>query len=185
MKKIILFIAIIYSYNVCSQSNKSFYVDDKQDYVVLLDKDIKPSNRDVEGTEVDVFVKMSESEFNYTLLISKIFEHNFLKGNLLDDAYEKYYSDTCECTILNKEVINYNNLRGLRFKIKVQSDENTFIGYNDSFVSGDLLYNILFLTFENDFDLQKQKYSEIMNTFIVNDKTTIDNYKEYDDNNSN
>ncbi len=180
MKKIILFITIIYSCNVCSQSKKSFYVDDKQDYVILLDKDIKASNKDVQGTEVDVFVKISKSGFNYTLLISKIFEHNFLKGNLLDENYEKYYADTCECIILDKEVILYSNLKTLRYKIKVMNEENTFIGYNDSFVSGDFLYNVLFLTYENDFDKEQQKYSNIMNTLIVNGKTTIDNYKEYE-----
>ena len=159
MKKIILFITISYCYNVYSQTEKSFYVDDKENYIVLLDKDIKPSKKNVEGTEVNVFVKMSEMGFNYTLLISKIFDHDFLEGNLLGDSYIKYFSDTCECTVLENEVITYNNLRGLRFKIKVQNKENIFIGYNDSFVSGDLLYNILFLTFENDFDKQQKKYS--------------------------
>jgi hypothetical protein len=185
MNKSILIIILIFTTNLYSQNKKSIYVDDKQDYVILLDKNIKVSNRDIQGTEVDVFVKSSENKFNYTLLISKIFEHNFIKGNLLDDDYETYFLNTCGCSILERELIYYNNLKTLRYKIEAKKGDNTFIGYNDSFVNEGLLYNILFLTYEKGFDSQKQKYSEIMNTFIVNGKTTIDNYKEYEDVNGN
>jgi len=35
------------------------------------------------------------------------------------------------------------------------------------------------LTFEDKFSKQQEKYYDIMNDFLINGKTTIDNYKEY------
>ena len=49
-------------------------------------------------------------------------------------------------------------------------------------MSGKYLYNILFLTFEKDFANQKINFYEIMNTLIINGKTTVDNYSEYEKN---
>lgn len=180
MKKLTLLIIVLCSTKFYAQNKKTIYVDDKQDYVVFLDSDTKTSSKVVKGTEVDVFAKSTKDKFNYTLLISKIFEHNFTKGNLLDDSYEEYFLSTCECSILDRELIYYNNLKTLRYKVKAVNGENVFIGYNDSFVSGDLLYNVLFLAFEKDFKEEEKKYSDIMNTLIINGKTTIDNYSEYD-----
>ncbi|WP_417872681.1 hypothetical protein [Xanthomarina gelatinilytica] len=179
MKNIIVTVIFLFAYNIYAQEKKAIFVDDKQDYVVFLDKDVKVSNRDIQGTEVDVFAKTKDKKFNYTLLVSKIFEHNFTKGNLLDESYESYYLSTCGCSIIDKEIIYYNNLKTLRYKIKTVNGDNTFIGYNDSFVSNGLLYNVLFLAFENDFDEESVKYSPIMNTLIINGRTTIDNYSEY------
>lgn len=178
MHKIVQFIFLTLVFNSYSQTKKEIYVDDKKDYVVLLGKDIKYSSRDIQGTEIDTFVKTSNNTFNYTLLISKIFEHNFISGNLLGDSYEEYFLNTCNCSILDKEIILYNNLKTLRYKIKTKNGENTFIGYNDSFIGGEFLYNILFLTFEDDFEEQSKQFSEIMNTLIINGKTTIDGYKD-------
>lgn len=178
MKKVILLIIIIYVSDVYSQNEKSFFIEEKQSYAILLDNDIKVSKKDLKGTEVSVFVKTNESGFNYTLLITKIYEHNFPNGNLMDKAYEKYNSSTCSCTIIDEEVVQYNNLKTLRYKIKVIDKENVFIGYNDSFVSNGLLYNVLFLTFENDFNEQQKKYHSIIDSFLINGRTTIDNYKE-------
>ncbi len=179
MNKIILLISITFVTSIFSQTKKNIYVDDKQDYVILLNKNINVSNKDMQDAEVDVFTSSSNGKFNFTLLISKIFEHNFKEGNILDDTYEDYYKSTCGCSILDKEIVYYNNLRTLRYKIKIIKANKTFIGFNDSFVSNNLLYNVLFLTFEDKFSKQQEKYYDIMNDFLINGKTTIDNYKEY------
>lgn len=183
MYKIFSLLAVVFTTTVYSQNKKTIYVDDKQDYVVFLDNNVKYNNKNIEGTEVDAFVKTNDNKFNYTLLISKIFENNFTKGNLLDNSYETYFLSTCNCSIEEKEVIFYNNLKTLRYKIKTQNGDNNFIGYNDSFVSEGLLYNVLFLSFENDFEVQEKNYPDIMNTLIINGRTTIDNYKEYEEKN--
>lgn len=84
MKNLLLIVLFVFSQNLSSQDKKAIYVDDQEDYVILLDKNIKINSKNVNGTEVDIFAKSSKDKFNYTLLISKIFEHNFTKGNLLD-----------------------------------------------------------------------------------------------------
>lgn len=179
MNKLILLIIILFSTKFYAQNKKAIYVDDKQDYVVFLDNDVKSSSKNIEGTEVDVFAKTNDDKFSYTLLISKIFDHNFTEGNLLDESYEEYFLSTCGCSIIERELIYYNNLKTLRYKIKAVNGENVFIGYNDSFVSNNLLYTVLFLAFEKDFEEQEKNHSNILNTLMVNGKTTIDNYKEY------
>ena len=165
-----------------SQNNKKFFVDDLEDYAFLLDHDIKQSNRNQANAEMDVYVKTNENQFQYTLLVSKITEHGFEKGNLLDGKYEAYFQETCGCEISEVDLVVYNNIKPLRHFISIKKDENSFKGINASFVSGKYLYSILFLTFEKDFDNQKTNFYEIMNTLIINGKTTVDNYSEYEKN---
>jgi hypothetical protein len=163
-----------------SQTEKKFIVDNKEDYVLLLDSDIKYSNRNQPNAEIDVYVKTSENQFRYTLLVSKITEPKFEKGNLLDGKYETYFQETCSCEVLEVDLVIYNNLKPLRHFISTTKGENTFKGINASFVSGKYLYNILFLTFEKDFENQKENFAEIMNTLVINGKTTVDSYSEYE-----
>jgi hypothetical protein len=163
-----------------SQNNKIFFVDDLEDYAFLLDSDVKQSNRNQPNLEMDVFIKMDKNQFQYTLLVSKITEHEFENGNLLDGKYETYYKETCGCEVSEIDLVHFNNIKPLRHFISVKKEENSFKGINASFVSGKYLYNILFLTFEKDFDIQKINFSEIMNTLIINGKTTVDNYSEYE-----
>mgnify|MGYP000234313953 CR=1 FL=1 len=163
-----------------SQTEKKFIVDDKEDYVLLLDSDIKHSNRNQPNTEIDVYIKTSENQFQYTLLVSKITEPKFEKGNLLDGEYEDYFKETCNCEVSEIDLVVYNNVKPLRHFISTKNGENSFKGINASFVSGQYLYNILFLTFDKDFDNQKADFADIMNTLIINGKTTVDNYSEYE-----
>ncbi|WP_250434283.1 hypothetical protein [Hanstruepera flava] len=162
-----------------SQTNKKFYVDNNEDYVFLADSDLKYSNQNQPNSKIDVFVKTSENEFKYTLLISKITDHGFEKGNLLDGKYETYYQETCGCEVTEIDLVFYNNIKPLRHFISTAKGENKFKGINSSFVSGKHLYNILFLTFEKDFENQKINYADIMNTLVINGKTTVDSYSEY------
>ena len=163
-----------------SQTDKKFFVDDNEDYAFLAESDLTYSNRNQPNTEIDVFVKTSENEFQYTLLISKITEHGFKKGNLLDGQYEAFFQETCGCEVSEIDLVLYNNIKPLRHFISTSKGENKFKGINSSFVSGKYLYNILFLTFEKDFDNQKANYADIMNTLVINGKTTVDNYSEYE-----
>lgn len=163
-----------------SQNDKKFFVNDKEDYVLLIDSDLHYSKRILPEAEIDVFVKTNKNQFQYTLLVSKISEHDFEKGNLLDGKYEDYYEDTCGCEISEIDLVLYNNLKPLRHFITTTREDNIFKGINASFVSGKYLYNILFLTFENDFEEQKNNFSEIMNTLIINGKTTVEGYTEYE-----
>lgn len=176
MKTFAFFILMIFTIELNSQNKKKFFIDNENEYVILLDNDIQVSHKNVNGTEIDIFVKRKKNTFNYTLLISKIFEHNFIGGNLLDSKYESYFKESCKCEILNRERVNIGNLNVLRFKIEVDKGENKFLGFNDSFVKGDLLYNILFLTFEKDFVLENEKFLEIMKSMVVNGKTSIDGH---------
>ena len=180
MKKIITLLTFIgFSYNfMFSQSQKNFFVDDKNDYVLLLDNDIKTSTKNLDNTEIDMYSKIDNSKFEYTLLIFKITDHEFKNGDLLDGKYETYYQETCGCKISDIDLATYNNVRPLRHFIKVEKGKDKFNGINASFVSGEYLYNILFLTFEKDNEHLKANFSEIMNTLIVNGKTTIDSYSE-------
>lgn len=178
-----LFISIIFGIasNISfSQTDKKFFVDDNEDYVFLSDSGLTYSNRNQPNTEIDVFVKTSGNKFQYTLLISKITEHGFEKGNLLDGKYETYYQETCGCEVLEIDLVLYNNIKPLRHFISATKGENTFKGINSSFVSGKYLYNVLFLTFNADFEKQKINYADIMNTLVINGKTTVDNYSEYE-----
>jgi len=176
MKNVLIAFLFIFSKSLISQNKKTIYIDNNKDYVVFFDNDVKTSSKNIQGTEIDVFAKTSNDKLNYTLLISKIFKHNFINGNLLDESYEDYFSSTCKCTVLDKELVYYNNLETLSYKIKIIKNDNVFIGYIDSFVSNSILYNILFLAFEKDFEEEEQIYPEIMNTLIINGKATINGY---------
>lgn len=177
MNKLILFFALTLTINSFSQK-RNIYVDKEQDYVLFLEEKTKISKKEINGTDISLFVNVKNNVFNYTLLISKIYEHNFLEGNLLDDSYEKYYQNTCDCTIIDKEIIYYRNIETLRYKIKATKGDKVFLGYNDSFVSGLTLYNILFLTNEKDFDKNINRHTDLMNRFMLNGKSTIDKYKK-------
>jgi len=180
IKNIFFIIFMAYSTSMFSQGKKKIFVDAKEDFVVFIDNDITVSKKQIETTDVTVFVKMNNNGFNYTLLLSKIFEHDFVNGNLLDTEYENYFLKTCDCSIMDVEQVIYNNIKTLRYKIKVEDSGKTFIGFNDSFVSDGILYNVLFLTYESDFKKQSLNYPSIMNTLIINGRTTIDNYNEYE-----
>jgi hypothetical protein len=163
------------SFNIYSQENKKqIYVDSNQDYCLLIENTTSVSKKNVEGVDMDVFLNLKENTFNYTTIISKINNHNFRDGNLLDENYEKFIKENCNCEIIDSEIVLYNNLKSLRYKIKTQKDKNIFIGYIDSFVSNTLLYNVVFMAFQNNFDNVKAKYIDSMNTLIINGKTTID-----------
>ncbi|WP_420552288.1 hypothetical protein [Tenacibaculum aiptasiae] len=178
MNRLVLFLTFVSVFNCFSQEKRSVFVDKEQDYVVLLEKKTKMSEMDVNGANISIFVNTKKNVFNYTLSISKIYEHNFIEGNLLDDSYEKFYGDTCDCSIIDKEIVNYNNIETLRYKIKAKKGDKFFLGYSDSFVSGLILYNVLFLSNEKDFEKNIERHTNLMNTFIFNGKTTIDRYKK-------
>lgn len=167
------------SLNTFSQSRSDIYVDRDNDFVVFLDKNLTTFSQDVDNTTIDVFVKTTDEHFNYTLLISKTSDPDFKSGNILDEAYENGFLHGCNCDILESEIVYYDNIITLRFKIKAINNENVFIGYNDSFVSNGIVYSIMFLTFEENFEKETLKYRNIMNTFMFNGVTTIDGYNEY------
>ena len=165
--------------NLFSQEKKlKIYVDDNQDYSLFVEKTTDVSKKVIEDTEMDVFLNLENNIFNYTIIISKINNHNFLDGNLLDLDYEEYVKKNCNCEIIDSEVVLYNNLKSLRYKIKTQKNEDVFIGYIDGFVSDSTLYNIVFMTFQNNFNVMQPKYVSSMNTLIINGETTIDAYKK-------
>lgn len=170
---------ILFTINSFSQQDrKIIYVDSKQDYLLLLEKETKITNQIIEDTNIDVFVNASNNKFNYTLIISKITSSVFINGDLLNEEYEKYLKDNCNCTLLEPEIVIYNNLKSVRYNLKTERENSHFKGYIDSFVSNSVLYNVLFLTYENNFESMKDRYIAIMNTLFINGKTTIDNYKE-------
>lgn len=179
MRTIILTFITFISLNTFSQSRSYIYVDRDNDFVVFLDKNITTFSQDVDNTTIDVFVKTTDEHFNYTLLISKTSDPDFKSGNILDEDYENGFLNGCDCDILKSEIVYYNNIITLRFKIKTINNENVFIGYNDSFVSNGIVYSIMFLTFEENFEKETLKYRNIMNTFMFNGVTTIDGYNEY------
>jgi hypothetical protein len=179
MKKSFIILLFLIGEFLLAQNKREIYVDDNQDYVVLLDKNIQTATKIIDGTEVNLFVKSTKDNFHFTMLISKIFEHEFAQGNLLDDSYEEYFKSTCECEILNKVIVYHNNLETLRHKIKAVKKDKTYIGFSESFVSGKILYNILFLTFEEKIENEENEFTQIMSSFIVNGRTTINEYKEY------
>lgn len=165
--------------NLFSQEKKlKIYVDDNQDYSLFVEKTTDVSKKVIEDTEMNVFLNLKNNIFNYTIIISKINNHNFSDGNLLDLDYEEYVKENCNCEIIDSEVVLYNNLKSLRYKIKTQKNEDIFIGYIDSFVSNSTLYNIVFMTFQNNFNVMQPKYVSSMNTLIINGETTIDAYKK-------
>ena len=180
MKRIIVLLTFIgISSNLMfSQSQKDFFVDDKNDYVLLLDNNVKTSTKNLDNGEIDMYSKVDNNKFEYTLLIFKITDHEFKNGNLLDGKYETYYEETCGCKISDIDLAIYNNVKPLRHFIKVEKGKDKFNGINASFVSGEYLYKILFLTFEKNNEHLKASFAEIMNTLIVNGKTTINNYSE-------
>jgi predicted metal-dependent hydrolase len=180
MKKILIVLLFVVSINTLAQNKKVIFVDDKQDYVLLIDKDIQTATRLIEGTEVDLFVKSYKDDFHFTMLISKIYDHQFTLGNLLNATYEEYFLSTCACEILDKVIVYHNNLETLRYKIKAVKNDSTYIGFSESFVSGQILYNILFLTFEGKMENEENEFTQIMSTLIINGKTTINEYKEYE-----
>lgn len=179
MRTIILTFTTFISLNTFSQSRSDIYVDRDNDFVVFLDKNLTTFSQDVDNTTIDVFVKTTDEHFNYTLLISKTSDPDFKSGNILDEAYENGFLHGCNCDILESEIVYYDNIITLRFKIKAINNENVFIGYNDSFVSNGIVYSIMFLTFEENFEKETLKYRNIMNTFMFNGVTTIDGYNEY------
>lgn len=179
MRTIILTIVTFISLNTFSQSRSYIYVDSDNDFVVFLDKNLTSFSQDIDNTTVDVFVKTTDEHFNYTLLISKASDPVFKSGNILDESYENSFLNGCKCDILESEIVYYNNIITLRFKIKTINNENIYIGYNDSFVSNGIVYSIMFLTFEENFEKESLKYRNIMNTFIFNGITTIDGYNDY------
>lgn len=179
MRTIILTIVTFISLNTFSQSRSDIYVDRDNDFVVFLDKNLTMFSQVVDNVPVDVFVKTTDEHFNYTLLITKTSDPDFISGNILDEDYENGFLKGCNCDILESEIVYYNNIITLRFKIKTINNENVFIGYNDSFVSNGIVYSIMFLTFEENFEKESLKHRNIMNTFIFNGVTTIDGYNDY------
>ncbi|MCR8667522.1 hypothetical protein NO995_07510 [Aestuariibaculum sp. M13] len=173
MRGFFLVLFFISFFKMFSQNEKSFFVENNNKYVILLDNDVEVANKTIGSTEMDFFVKKDDSNLGYTLVVSKIFEHEFVEGDLLRTNYEDFFLESCGCEILNKEVVENHNLDTYRFKIKVDKKGNKFLGYNDSFVFGDFLYNILFLALEDDFYKYRERYFEIMQSLVVNGKTTI------------
>ncbi|KAB1153400.1 hypothetical protein F7018_17195 [Tenacibaculum aiptasiae] len=178
MNKLVLFLMFVLVFNCFSQEKRSVYVDKEDDYVILLEKKTKMSKMEIDGANISLFVNTKNDVFNYTLSISKIYKHNFVEGNLLDDSYEKFYGKNCNCTITDKEIVYYNNIETLRYKIKTKKGDRLFLGYSDSFVSGLILYNVIFLSYEKDFDDNIQRHTNLMNSFIFNGKSTIDRYSK-------
>lgn len=171
---------LFFSLNIFSQNDrKIIHVDREQDYLLLLDNETKISHQTIDNANLDVFVNANKDTFNYNIIITRIHSSTFSDGGLLEENYEKYLTESCNCTLLEPEIVLYNNLRSLRFLLKTKKENNNYMGYIDSFVSNSVLYNVLFLTLEDKFEMMRDQYISTINTLFINGRSTIDYYKEY------
>ena len=150
-----------------SQQERSFFVDKEGDYVVLLDKNVKHSEKTIAGAEIALFIKSTNEEFNYTLTITKAPNSQFSEGNLTNGDFDDYYEKTCNCEILTRDIAIYNNLKSIRYKIKTKNDNKSFLAFSDNFVSNGTLFNVMFMSFEDQFVNEEDKYINIINSLLI------------------
>lgn len=151
-------------------SEKIFYVNDHNDFVVLLDERVDVKKQVYgNGSYNETFIFTSTSGFKYALTVTKDYSNNLTNNSLSTAKFIESFINDCGCEFLSFEHRDYNNVSTIQFKIQRFEDGKSLVGFSDFVIYGKYLYNVVFLAFENSFSLYENSYSEIMNTLIINE----------------
>lgn len=166
---IIIIVFVLISSSIRSQ-NKVFYIQENHDFSILVDANATVEKQVDNGRYTETFVNTTkEGTFKYVITISKA----TAEGNTYEDLFTADFKDSylhnCSCTIHSTDAISYNNYNAIRFKIEIIEKGQVLVGYSDNVISGDNLYNVIYLTLEDDFNKFKSEYDEFVSCMIINE----------------
>jgi len=170
MRQFIIFLLFYFTSTLVNAQidEKVFYVDETNDYRLLIDKTTKVHKQKLADSRVETFVFTKDNQFKFTVTISRSKAKNMTNDSLSTPNYEQAYVNNCGCEVLSIKQSGFTNVNSLQFKIKRVEKGKTLLGYTDSFVVNNVLFNIVFMTLENTFPLYQKEYTGIMNTMIIN-----------------
>ncbi|GAO31937.1 hypothetical protein JCM15548_14351 [Geofilum rubicundum JCM 15548] len=87
--------------------------------------------------------------------------------SLFTYQYEQAYMDNCGCEVLSTIQSKVDNINSLQFKIKRKENNMVLLGYADSFVVNEVLFNVVFMIPETNFPRYQSEYSSIKSSFDI------------------
>lgn len=153
---------------VLKSQNMEQYFQGNNDFSILLPNNAVVSTSAINNGYTETFViKNSDGEFKYILIVTKADSDGNEFHNLLTDDFKESYLENCSCQITESNEIEYNNMKSLQFKIIVNSKDQKFVGFSDNIISGQHLYNLVYLTTASNYATWVQEYNEIANSLLI------------------
>lgn len=171
MKRIILLVILVnlFGYIYSQTKEKIFYANELNDYVILIDRTAKVQKQILDNGYLETFVFTKDGQFIFVLTFSKTLALGLTKDSVNTLEFMQSYIDNCSCEIIATNQKHYNNINTLQYYIKRQEDGKTLYGLSENFIIGSSLFNIVYMTTENNFELYKIDYEQIINTLIINE----------------
>lgn len=148
---------------------KVIYTNENNEYRLLIDKTTKVHKQKLGKSDIETFVFTEYNQFKYSLTITRSKGINITNSNLRSPNYEQTYRNNCGCEVLSSKELKFNNISSLQFKIKRNEKGKIMLGYTESFVINNTLFNIVFIALEKDFPLYQNEYSALLNTLDINE----------------
>lgn len=170
MKKnaIILNILLCLLYQAHGQK-KMFYINEYHDYSMLVEGSATVSGQKIESGYVETFsVLSSDSLFAYAITVLKISANGTDYSELLSDGFKSSYLQNCQCDIVGVLEDQFNNFKGVTFRINKIENGQRLSGLSVNVVVNHNLFNITYMTNSINFDQYRLDFDKVMNSLVIN-----------------
>lgn len=142
-------------------NDKVLYVSEINNYSLLIEPTTKVHKQDFGDNNSETFVFTQNNMFKFIITISSSNVNNLNSDSLSTANYEQTYQDNCGCEVLSVEQSKVGSINSMQFKIKRVEKGKVLLGFTDSFVINKTLFNLVFMTLENNLTTYKKEYFRI------------------------
>jgi len=165
---IVLYILLGVLYQAKGQQ-KMFFVNEYHDYSLLIEASATVTEQKIESGYVETFsVLTSDSLFAYAVTVLKIDAGGTEYSNLLSEGFKASYLQNCKCGISTVEEEQFNNFRGVTYRINKVENGQKLSGLSVNVVVNKSLFNITYMTNSFGFSRYKSDFHHIINSFVIN-----------------
>jgi hypothetical protein len=146
-----------------------FYVNEYHDYSLLIDGSATVTGQKIRLGYVETFaILTSDSLFAYAVTVLKIDADGTEYSNLLSDSFKASYLQNCKCDIATVEEEQFNNFRGVTYRVNKVENGQKLSGLSVNVVVNQSLFNITYMTSSAGFIRYKSDFHQIINSFVIN-----------------
>ncbi len=168
-KYCIVVLIFFFAVQILKSQNMEQYFQENNDFSILLPTNAVVSTNAIGNGYTETFVvKNNDGVFKYVLIVTKADSDGNKFHNLLTNDFKESYLENCSCQILESNEIEYKNIKSLQFEIIVNSKDQKLAGCSDNIISGQYLYNLVYLTTASNYAIWVQEYNEIANSLLIN-----------------
>jgi hypothetical protein len=154
------------------QSKYLNYTNPEKDYSFEVNSNAHYLRKSINAmgyTDVfNVTEDFNKTKVNYSIIISKVIGTESIDlDKVISDAFRDAYIASCNCQLLGSKKADTKNLSGALYNIKMNVSQGVLVGYSYNIPKGKTMYNITYLTSEENLKVNEAEYIYTINSMKI------------------